>query len=259
MKVFESKPKNLVYLFYRLINPIFDPIKFLQGIYGYFWYIRDLINYKIKDPKAIISISNLFPILNEKTQYTTFDAHYFYHPIWAFDRIVKNKPQEHVDVASDHKLSGYLSLFMKTTFIDIRPIKTSLKNLYPRSGDVLNLPYKNNSVASLSCLHVVEHIGLGRYGDPIDPKGTEKACKELSRVLAKNGFLYFCLPVGKSKICFNAHRIHTPETIISYFNGLKLLEFSLVDDNGIFHKNCDPKKFNQLDYGCGMFIFTKLI
>jgi hypothetical protein len=27
---------------------------------------------------------------------------------------------------------------------------------------------------SLSCLHALEHFGLGRYGDPIDPRGHEK-------------------------------------------------------------------------------------
>lgn len=182
MKVFKSKPKNLSYFLYRLISPIFDPIKFLQGIYGYFGYIRDLIMYKRKDPRAVISFSNLFPILNEKTKFTPFDAHYFYHQLWAFEHILKKKPKEHVDVGSSYQLIGFLSEITKVAFIDIRPMQISLKNLYPKKGSVLSLPYKDNSIDSLSCLHVAEHIGLGRYGDPVDPEGTEKACKELSRV-----------------------------------------------------------------------------
>ena len=189
MKVFKSKPKNFVYFLYRLVSPVFDPLKFIQGISGYFWYTRDLIKYKNKNPKANISLFNLFPVLNEKTKETSFDAHYFYHPIWAFNRIIKNKPLEHVDVASDYRLSGYLSNFIKTTFIDIRPIKTNLKNLIVKKGSALNLPFKNNSISSLSCLHVIEHIGLGRYGDPIDPQGAKRACNEFKRVLKK---MVFC-------------------------------------------------------------------
>lgn len=116
---------------------------------------------------------------------------------------------------------------------------------------------KDNSIPSLSCLHTVEHIGLGRYGDNIDPEGTKKACKELSRVLAKKGHLYFSAPIGKNRICFNAHRIHLPDEILKYFKDLKLVSFSVVDDDGIFFQNVDYRKFRNLHYGCGMFLFRK--
>jgi len=257
MRVFKSKPKNLVYLLYRLVSPIFDPMKFVQGIYGYFWYIKDLIVYKIKSPKDKLLNLGLFPILYEKTASTSFDPHYFYHSIWAFKRILKNKPEQHVDVGSSYQLVGLLSIITKITFIDIRPIKAHIKNLYCKKGDILNLPYKNNSIRSLSCLHVAEHIGLGRYGDLIDPEGTKKACKELSRILAVGGLLYFSLPIGKDRICFNAHRIHSPKTIIKYFKDLKLMEFSVVDDNNVYTTNTNPKKYNNINYGCGMFLFKK--
>lgn len=258
MKIIKLKLENFLYFFYKLINPIFDPIKFVQGIYGYFWFIRDSIRYKIKDPKAKLLNLNLFPILNEKTKLTPFDAHYFYHPVWAFNRIIKNKPKEHVDVASDYRLSSYLSNFIKTTFIDIRPIKVKLKNLTIKEGSALNLPYKNSSVSSLSCLHVIEHIGLGRYGDLIDPKGTIKACNEFKRVLQKNGFLYIATPIGKEKICFNAHRVFFQQTIIDYFKPLRLIEFSIITDNGSFIENTDPNKFKNQNYACGLFVFKKL-
>lgn len=257
MKVFKSKPKNFSYLLYRLIGPVFDPVKFIQGLYGYIWYIRDLIRYQIKDPKAKLIGSNLYPVLFDKTNFTSFDVHYFYLQLWAFEHILKNKPEQHVDVASSYQLISLLSIISKVTFIDIRPMEISLKNLQSKKGSILNLPYKNNSIKSLSCLHVAEHIGLGRYGDPIDPSGTKKACRELNRVLAKNGLLYFCLPIGKNRICFNAHRVHTPQTIIEYFKDLELLEFSVVDDNGIYRVCADPKKYENIDYGCGMFLFKK--
>lgn len=257
MKVLKSKPKNFAYFLYRVTSPVFDPIRFLQGIYGYAWYVRDLITYKTIAPATKLLSTNLFPILNEKTTLTFFDSHSFYHPIWAFSRILTNQPGEHVDVASDYRLSGYLSNFIKTTFIDIRPIKVSLKNLGIKKGSVLDLPYKDDSVVSLSCLHVIEHIGLGRYGDPIDPDGTIKACEEFKRVLKKGGFLYIAAPIGKEKTCFNAHRIFNPETIINYLRPLILVEFSVITDEEKYLQNVSPKKYVNQNYACGLFIFKK--
>lgn len=257
MKVYKSKTKNLGYLLYRLIKPIFDPIRFLQGTYGYFWYTKDLITYKLMDPSTKLPISNLFPILDEKVSFTPFDAHYFYQQLWVFENVLKVKPKAHVDIASTYQMSGYLSKIVKTTFIDYRPISTNLKNLRIKKGDILNLKLKTNSVLSLSCLHVIEHIGLGRYGDPIDPLGTKEACLELSRTLARGGKLYLSAPIGKNRVCFNAHRVHTPQTILKYCKGLKLLSISVVDDEGKFHENVDYRKYTHANYACGMFLFTK--
>ena len=119
------------------------------------------------------------------------------------------------------------------------------------------MPFEDNSVGSLSCLHVAEHIGLGRYGDELDPDGTEKACRELSRILTVNGNLYFSLPVGKQKTYFNAHRVHSPGTIIDYFKDLKLVELSGVTDSGRFTENIDIDVLEKSNYACGLFWFRK--
>jgi len=143
------------------------------------------------------------------------------------------------------------------TFIDIRPLVANLENFDSKKGDILSIPYKDNCIQSLSCLHVAEHIGLGRYGDSLDPLGTKKACKELSRVLAINANLYFSLPVGKPRLCFNAHRIHSPQQIIEYFSNLELVELSGIDDEGNFTKNIDMALLAKSNYACGLFHFTK--
>ena len=257
MKVYNSPVKDTSYFLYRLISPVFDPIHFIQGVTGYVWFIRDLISYKLKDPKAKLLTRNLFPILDEKVSFTPFDAQYYHQQLWVFEHVFKKKPKLHVDIASTYELSGYLSKIVKTKFIDYRPIKANLKNLIIERGDILNLDIPENSIESLSCLHTAEHIGLGRYGDPLDPQGTEKACKSLSRILAKNGRLYFSLPIGKERICFNAHRVHSPLTILKYFNKLTLVSFSVVDDEGVFKENVNPRDYTTGNYSCGMFLFTK--
>ena len=122
-------------------------------------------------------------------------------------------------------------------------------------GNILELPFAASSVESLSCLHVAEHIGLGRYGDPLDPEGTKKAARQLERVLAGGGHLYFALPVGTSRVCFNAHRVHNPEAIREFFRALELVEFSGVHDDGRFVERIGLTEFKESDYACGMFLF----
>ncbi|HHY1437048.1 TPA: DUF268 domain-containing protein [Campylobacter jejuni] len=74
---------------------------------------------------------------------------------------------------------------------------------------------KDNSVDSLSALCSVEHFGLRRYGDPIEPDAWEKALRSFQRVLKIGGKLYFSVPIGnENRVCFNAHRVFKPETII---------------------------------------------
>ncbi|MCP2789027.1 DUF268 domain-containing protein, partial [Salmonella enterica subsp. enterica serovar Typhimurium] len=87
----------------------------------------------------------------------------------------------------------------------------------------LGLP--DASLPSLSCLHVVEHVGLGRYGDPLDIAGSERALAELQRVLAPEGRLYLSVPVGRERICYNAHRVFSPRSIVDALSGLALREF----------------------------------
>lgn len=122
-------------------------------------------------------------------------------------RIPARKPARHVDVGSHNEWAVWMSVQTPITFIDIRPLPVKTEGFDSKAGSVLNLPYPDASVDSISCLHVIEHVGLGRYGDPLDPQGTIKACKELARVLAPGGRLYLSTPVGRARVCFNAHRI----------------------------------------------------
>lgn len=104
---------------------------------------------------------------------------------------------------------------------------------------------------------MAEHIGLGRYGDPLDPEGTKKAARELARVLAPRGNLYFSVPVGKPRVCFNAHRIHSPEQILDYFYDLELVQFSGIGDDRTFRQDMAPSDLAEASCACGLFHFTK--
>ncbi len=232
--------------------------KILSGLAKYPKYLGDLLNYSRMDGAEPIKLFNTYPCLFDRTSKTRVDSHYFYQDLWAFKKIYFLKPQIHVDVGSNVNFVGFLTVVTDVHFVDIRPLVVSnIENLKSVKGSILELPYESNSLKSISCLHVAEHIGLGRYGDALDPLGTKKAAIELSRCLAKGGNLLFSLPVGKPRLCFNAHRIHSPRQIIDYFGDLKLVEFSGTDDNKIFMEDIHIDILEDARYACGMFWFTK--
>ncbi len=70
--------------------------------------------------------------------------------------------------------------------------------------------------------------------------------------------IYFAVPVGSPGVCFNAHRIHTPQQILGYFPRLTLFEFSGVDGQGNFVQNANLAQFESVRDGTGFFRFTKL-
>ncbi len=232
--------------------------KVLSGLSKYPAYLRDWFKYSRIDGAEPIRLRDTYPCLFDKKTTTRIDSHYFYQDIWAFKKIYSLKPEFHVDVGSSANFVGFLTAITKVNFVDIRPLDAPyLANIENIKGSILELPYEDNSLESISCLHVAEHIGLGRYGDPLDPLGTSKAAAELTRCLAKGGNLFFSLPVGKPRLCFNAHRIHSPRQIKDYFGGLKLIELSGSDDNKRFIENIDIHILENSRYACGMFWFTK--
>ncbi|CAD6491644.1 MAG: hypothetical protein FFODKBPE_00185 [Candidatus Argoarchaeum ethanivorans] len=257
MRKFNNKFKDYGYLLYRWVNPLVDPFKLIGAVPRYIGFFRDWVKYSMLNGAETIKILDTYPCIHDKTQTTSFDSHYFYQNIWAFKKIYESKVDHHVDVGSHIDFVGFLTAIAKVTFIDIRPLVAKLENFDSREGDILSMPFEDNSIQSLSCLHVAEHIGLGRYGGILDPIGTKKACEELSRILAKNGNLYFSLPVGKPRLCFDAHRIHSPQQIIEYFSELELVELSGIDDNVNFIRNVDMSILENSDYACGLFQFTK--
>lgn len=114
-------------------------------------------------------------------------------------------------------------------------------------ADATNLEnIESESIESLSALCSVEHFGLGRYGDPIDPMAWEHALKAFQRVLKKDGKLYFSVPVGViNKVCFNAHRVYRPETIIQTLDKMQILEMGYI--TGFDVVLCMKYKNNHLE------------
>jgi len=200
---------------------------------------------------------------NENTTNTEFDRHYIYHPAWAARKLKENNIHEHVDISSTLHFSSIVSAFIKVDFFDYRPANLKLNNLTCGSQDLTKLTFESSSVHSLSCMHTIEHVGLGRYGDPIDYNGDLKAIDELCRVLSNGGILLMVVPVGKkNKIFFNAHRIYEPHQFSDEFikRGLELKEFTLIPErpeDGHLVESPSASLIDKQEYACGCFMFTK--
>ena len=225
-------------------------------------YYRDYLTFKkMNDNRFTVSFKDRWPCVKDRVPSTSFDSHYLYHTAWAARILASIKPKEHIDIGSCLRFVSIASAFITFRFFDFRPPNLKLSNLKSERTDITSLPFNDNSVKSISCMHVIEHIGLGRYGDQLDPMGDIKGVKELKRVLAKDGQLLFVVPIsGKPRIQFNAHRIYSFDMIIDMFSDLKLIEFSLIPDNanniGII-LNATKNQANEQKYGCGCFWFMK--
>lgn len=211
--------------------------------------------------RAPLHEADLYPCLSDRTPSTEFDRHYIYHPAWAARVLARTRPKKHVDISSTLHFCTVLSAFVPVEFYDYRPAKIALSGLRCDSADLKGLPFGDGSVESISCMHVLEHIGLGRYGDELDVDGDVRAASELTRVVAKGGRLLVVVPVGQPRIQFNAHRIYLHERVLEMFRGLSLEEHALIPDGaaeGGLIVNPDAALVDAQIYGCGCYLFRKV-
>ena len=206
------------------------------------------------EPLALVES---WPCLGDNRGVTPFDPHYFYQAAWACRHIAASQVARHVDVGSDHRMAGMLTAVTHVIFTDFRPLQARMERLSSVAADLLALPYADASLQSVSCLHVVEHVGLGRYGDPLRPSGTRDAVAELGRVLAAGGTLLLSCPIGRPRVQFNGQRVHTASQVLGYASALRLIDFAVVDDAGRFVERGAPDGYDTAEYACGLFLLEK--
>lgn len=252
--------KRLALWVMRVSDPVFSVV-WLRGVLNYGWFWLDWLQFRKLG--GVANVLDFYPCLFDKTSTTQIDAQYVYQGNWALARIVRTQPSMHVEVGSSVGYVAMLAGVVKVTFVDIRPVKLALAQYSEVSGSIGTLPFLDDSVPSFACLHVIEHVGLGRYGDQVDPLGPEKAFSEIVRVLKPGGYAYVSVPVGSPRVSFNGLRVFSASEVLCFLAGLKLVEMALVDARGEMRKNVAPSTVDAFegasgnDFGLGLFMLQK--
>lgn len=247
-----------------------DKLKYIKDKYRYIALGYD------RTPFCFDQKNEMAQLTDYRDNAGSIDLHYFFQDIYIANKISKSGIRHVYDIGSrvDGFISHLLSMEIGVTMIDIRPLPVKIDNLDFIMGDATDLSnISSSSIPTLSCLHALEHFGLGRYGDPVDFDGWRRALNAFKRIVANDGYLYLSVPVGQCEtVMFNAHRIFDPMTIIkNLVPTFKLIEFTLLHD-GIKKSFCFDKtesmdniacmladiQNNHMGlYDCGIFIFKK--
>lgn len=234
---------------------------------NYRWYKKDLAELKKQKGKdETFAFGKMFPILTEKSdEGGIMKGHYFHQDLYVAGLIHAANPQHHLDIGSrTDGFVAHVASFREIELIDIRPINSNVKNISFKCADLMQLPPELIDYCdSVSSLHVIEHFGLGRYGDPIDYFGYLKAIENIAKIVKMGGTFYFSVPIGPQRIEFNAHRVFSISYLIKVLSeSFTIATFSYVNDEGDFFENTPLTEANINSncgciYGCGIFTCIK--
>lgn len=237
------------------------------AIRGIPFFIKDWRGLKRQMKDQSFPFGRFFPCLTERFGSSgNGNSVYFLQDLFVANRVFVNNPKVHIDVGS--RIDGFVAhvaSFRKVQVFDIRPLSNEIQNVEFVQADMMKkLPSELCACCdSLSCLHALEHFGLGRYGDPVCWDGHLRGLNNLTSILKTGGKLYFSVPIGLQRIEFNAHRVFAVQWLLDYFsNNYRLDQFSYIDHERI-HPNVAVTEEKVMSnygcvYGCGIFELTKL-
>lgn len=200
------------------------------------------------------------PILGEWAESSGSLGGYFLQDILVARWIYQSSPGKHLDVGS--RIDGFiahLAVFREIEVLDIRPQANPIQNVIFHQFDLMNELTSRwvASTDSLSCLHTIEHFGLGRYGDNIDPEGHLKGIAQLMRLVRPGGIFYLSTPIGPQRVEFNAHRVFAPETMLDWFTeGWRIERCAVIDDEGHLNESSDTKMLREFRGHLGLGILA---
>jgi len=248
-----------------------NPIAMWKTVIGIPFFIKDFFVFHVQkyrsNERQYFSFGLPFPMLDERfKEGGSANGHYFHQDLLVAQRIFEIKPITHLDIGS--RVDGFVAhvaSFRKIEVLDLRSIQTEVENISFKTADLMKVDDTLlNYCDSLSCLHALEHFGLGRYNDPIKFDGYLDGLDSMHKILKQRGKFFLSVPIGKQRIEFNAHRIFSMRYLLKLFKGKYSIDyFSFVDDKGDLHKNVEmnneeiDKNFD-CNYGCAIFEMTKL-
>ncbi len=208
----------------------------------------------------------LKPCLHDRAEEGgTAKGEYFWQDLYVARMIYQAKPVRHVDIGS--RFDGFVAhvaSYREIEVIDIRPIQAVIPGVVFMRMDMMSSKVTmENYCDSISCLHALEHFGLGRYGDPLDPEGHVKGLQNIAKLLKLSGRLYLSVPIGLERIEFNANRVFCPERMVELAKqtGFVLDQLAWIAKDQPVVASTDPltdiQSLKKMHYALGIFVFTK--
>lgn len=237
----------------------------MHGHYQNTFFAEDLKMYNEKNTRKnfYIDEGNIWPIISDKYAKAGIIGNYFWQDLWAAKLIKNTCVKEHFDIGSriDGFIAHLLAMGIDVTLIDIREFPYKMDGLHTIIDDATMLnQIADQSIDSMSALCSLEHFGLGRYGDPVDPEACFKCFREIQKKVKQGGNLYISLPIGRERVEFNAHRVFFASTVIECFHTMNLVEFSCTAEGKIEY-NVDIHKYDNDEHNgehrYGLFHFMK--
>ena len=240
-----------------------DLVRLCNSFKGVFYFFRDLYLFS----RTFNGRLSIVPCLHDRYQQGgSTNNEYFIQDFWVAREIFSALPKKHVDIGS--RVDGFVAhvaSYRESEVFDVRPLRLDLPGIVFKQANLMD--FNNDLLArgycdSLSCLHAIEHLGLGRYGDPIDPLGYEKGIANMASLLIPKGVFYLSTPIGSERVEFNANWVFDPRTIITVANksGLTLRDFYIISGGLISKWEASAENLATLgntSYNLGLFIFTK--
>jgi hypothetical protein len=243
----------------------FDPRIFLRSFRGFSVYIRNWVTFR----NGYAGKMNFMPCLHDRYQEGgATKSEYFWQDLLVAQAIHLAKPVKHVDIGS--RVDGFVAhvaSFREIEVFDVRPITTAVPGVVFRQADLMNPASLLNTAGgycdSLSCLHAIEHFGLGRYGDPVNPQGYQDGIANMAQLLQPGGTFFLSTPIGQERVEFNANWVFDPRNIVRCAEaaGMLLQKLTIITPaNGPQESAINDNALADLAlprYQLGLFIFTK--
>lgn len=211
-----------------------DIRKFGYFLRGFPRFVRDYFKFK----QSYKGRLNFLPCVHDWfDEGGNVNMEYFWQDLLVARKIFEAKPTRHVDVGSRvDGLVAHVASFRQVEVFDVRPIHRAIPGVLFKQADLMDpVEELRGCCDSLSCLHALEHFGLGRYGDPVDPGGFERGFQSLAGLLGPGGVFYLSFPVGQGRVEFNSHRVVDPRHVLDCAkeNALELLELTTIRKDGL--------------------------
>lgn len=241
----------------------FDPLKMRKSLIGIPRYVKTYFHFRSGYSGRLEFLPCLFDWFEEGG--STKDE-YFWQDLLVARKIFEANPVKHVDIGS--RVDGFVAhvaSYREIEVFDIRPITTTIPGVRFKQANLMMPTEEMASYCdSLSCLHALEHFGLGRYGDPIDPNGFERGFVNMVGLLREDGVFYLSVPIGIERVEFNANRVFDPRTIVNLAmnNFLQLSELTVIRQGGrvevIVPDELQLINLASQHYALGIFTFVRL-